>query len=521
MKVLFSDGSRRAFKEVARELMRRFQEEDSRGFFLNPVPESVPLYYQIIQRPMDFGTMSKKIQKSRYKQLKDLRRDLLLVVYNCMLFNSDDSEFYHEAQRLEKVLVPLVDHARKYLKPEQVGYEVDKKGDEIDPKTKKKFVLEEKIKVEKLSSSKSQITNADNSKKKGEPPAKLKITLSSRPKSSQRRITIPKEPPKSIFKFGGKSYEDFLASVESERPSKRQKIRSRKSMESGDGSKHLTDAQRMSTKVQKLQDGVSPSTLPSSQDYSSKRFSTDSRSLYSQNLLTSPVAGEQAQWTGAIMSPDGEMQDEFSDSEDEREFYKHQRLPVTTAQEINTPILPSRLPLITSSLPEPIQAIHLSKRMTHRLERLSPQLITKFDKFFRRSDSLSDPELDESELSFVDLSEFYDRGLWLSRSVASSAENRFLPLLYNRLQDIDGLPIANRHHSRKLFEDFGRSSHCSMWTYQELSKLDGYDSLKTSEYGDDPYRIILTEKDKEIIRGLAVFGVDPQQIESYCANNFS
>jgi Bromodomain len=46
--------------------------KDDYAFFLKPVdPENVPGYMDVIKQPMDFGTMSDKIVKSKYKSLDE------------------------------------------------------------------------------------------------------------------------------------------------------------------------------------------------------------------------------------------------------------------------------------------------------------------------------------------------------------------------------------------------------------------------------------------------------------------
>jgi Bromodomain len=46
--------------------------KDDYAFFLEPVnPEKVPGYMDVIKKPMDFGTMSEKVAKSKYKTLDE------------------------------------------------------------------------------------------------------------------------------------------------------------------------------------------------------------------------------------------------------------------------------------------------------------------------------------------------------------------------------------------------------------------------------------------------------------------
>jgi len=55
--------------------------KDDYAFFLQPVdPELVPGYAEAIQRPMDLGTMSAKVDRGRYRSLEEfaVRRFIIL-----------------------------------------------------------------------------------------------------------------------------------------------------------------------------------------------------------------------------------------------------------------------------------------------------------------------------------------------------------------------------------------------------------------------------------------------------------
>jgi bromodomain-containing protein 7/9 len=49
-----------------------FNRKDDYAFFLKPVdPRLVPGYAEMIQRPMDLGTMTTKVSKGKYRSLED------------------------------------------------------------------------------------------------------------------------------------------------------------------------------------------------------------------------------------------------------------------------------------------------------------------------------------------------------------------------------------------------------------------------------------------------------------------
>jgi Bromodomain len=49
-------------------------------------------YPEIVQRPMDLGTIKKRIENDDYNVVEDIASDVRLVWSNCMLYNRDGSE---------------------------------------------------------------------------------------------------------------------------------------------------------------------------------------------------------------------------------------------------------------------------------------------------------------------------------------------------------------------------------------------------------------------------------------------
>jgi hypothetical protein len=49
-------------------------------------------YPEIIKKPMDLGTVKKKLEAGAYETIEDVAKDVRLVWANCMLYNSSGSE---------------------------------------------------------------------------------------------------------------------------------------------------------------------------------------------------------------------------------------------------------------------------------------------------------------------------------------------------------------------------------------------------------------------------------------------
>ncbi|KAI8139599.1 Bromodomain-containing protein, partial [Fennellomyces sp. T-0311] len=58
--------------------------------FLNKVSKrEAPDYFEVIKRPMDLGTVTKKMKALQYKSKKEFADDLYLIYENCLLYNTN------------------------------------------------------------------------------------------------------------------------------------------------------------------------------------------------------------------------------------------------------------------------------------------------------------------------------------------------------------------------------------------------------------------------------------------------
>lgn len=71
--------------------------------FHNPVDIvalKIPDYYRIITKPMDLGTIKKKLANSEYKKCQEFVDDVKLVFNNTITYNGETSEFGHLGKRM-------------------------------------------------------------------------------------------------------------------------------------------------------------------------------------------------------------------------------------------------------------------------------------------------------------------------------------------------------------------------------------------------------------------------------------
>lgn len=70
-------------------------------WFLEPVdPDDAPGYYDVIEQPMDFSTIRKKLEGGQYRDLTDFHEDMLLVQRNCQTYNPPEHEASQDCEEV-------------------------------------------------------------------------------------------------------------------------------------------------------------------------------------------------------------------------------------------------------------------------------------------------------------------------------------------------------------------------------------------------------------------------------------
>ena len=101
LKVPLKSGSKILYSNYLHLVVKTLQKRDSHDFFAWPVTEIIaPGYSSIIQRPMDFSTINKKIDLRIYDTIADLKADVKLICDNAMTYNGPDTIYYKAAKKL-------------------------------------------------------------------------------------------------------------------------------------------------------------------------------------------------------------------------------------------------------------------------------------------------------------------------------------------------------------------------------------------------------------------------------------
>ncbi|CAH9141604.1 unnamed protein product [Cuscuta epithymum] len=91
-------------KKLLLFILDRLQKKDTYGVFSEPVdPNELPDYHEIIEHPMDFGTVRKKLDGRRYTTLEELEADVLLICSNAMEYNAPDTVYFRQARSIQEL----------------------------------------------------------------------------------------------------------------------------------------------------------------------------------------------------------------------------------------------------------------------------------------------------------------------------------------------------------------------------------------------------------------------------------
>ncbi|XP_062028553.1 uncharacterized protein LOC133744464 isoform X1 [Rosa rugosa] len=107
-------------------ILDRLQKKDTRGVFSEPVdPEELPDYHEIIENPMDFGTVREKLDRGAYANLEQFEKDVFLISSNAMQYNAPDTIYFRQARSIQELAKKDFENLRQ-----------DNTGDGGEPKPK-------------------------------------------------------------------------------------------------------------------------------------------------------------------------------------------------------------------------------------------------------------------------------------------------------------------------------------------------------------------------------------------------
>ncbi|CAI0437246.1 unnamed protein product [Linum tenue] len=120
-------------KKVLDLVLHKLQKKDTYGVYSEPVDlEELPDYLDVVDHPMDFATVRKKLGNGSYSTLEQFESDVLLICSNAMKYNSSDTVYHKQARAIQEL-------AHKKFEKLRVGIERSEKERKSEQKTKSNF----------------------------------------------------------------------------------------------------------------------------------------------------------------------------------------------------------------------------------------------------------------------------------------------------------------------------------------------------------------------------------------------
>ncbi|KAG2682301.1 hypothetical protein I3760_11G185500 [Carya illinoinensis] len=122
-------------KRTLELILDKLQKKDTYGVYAEPVdPEELPDYHDVIEHPMDFATVRKKLADGSYSTLEKFECDIFLICSNSMQYNAPDTIYYRQARSIQEL-------ARKKFERLRVEFERSEKELKSEQKTRSNFLI--------------------------------------------------------------------------------------------------------------------------------------------------------------------------------------------------------------------------------------------------------------------------------------------------------------------------------------------------------------------------------------------
>ncbi|KAF8024029.1 hypothetical protein BT93_F1283 [Corymbia citriodora subsp. variegata] len=144
-------------KKTLQLILDKLQKKDTYGVYAEPVdPEELPDYHDVIEHPMDFSTVRKKLANGSYATLDQFESDIFLICSNAMQYNAPDTIYHKQARAIEELgrkkfskLKIKLQRSAKELKSERearIPIESHEKDLKSEQKTKSNYFIKKQIK---------------------------------------------------------------------------------------------------------------------------------------------------------------------------------------------------------------------------------------------------------------------------------------------------------------------------------------------------------------------------------------
>ncbi|XP_052207681.1 uncharacterized protein LOC127811658 [Diospyros lotus] len=115
-------------KKTLELILDKLQKKDTYGVYAEPVdPEELPDYHDVIEHPMDFATVRKKLGNGSYSTLEQFESDVILICTNAMQYNAPDTIYHKQARSIQELAKKKFQRLRVDTEPYEKELKTDQK----------------------------------------------------------------------------------------------------------------------------------------------------------------------------------------------------------------------------------------------------------------------------------------------------------------------------------------------------------------------------------------------------------
>ncbi|KAA8535922.1 hypothetical protein F0562_028400 [Nyssa sinensis] len=116
-------------KKLLMFILDRLQKKDTYGVFSEPVdPNELPDYHEVIEHPMDFGTLKKNLAGGVYANLEQLEKDVFLICSNAMQYNAPDTIYFRQARSIQELAKKNFENLRQGSNDNEPEHKIVRRG---------------------------------------------------------------------------------------------------------------------------------------------------------------------------------------------------------------------------------------------------------------------------------------------------------------------------------------------------------------------------------------------------------
>ncbi|KAF5745815.1 bromodomain-containing protein [Tripterygium wilfordii] len=116
-------------KKLLLFILDRLQKKDRYGVFSEPVDlNELPDYLDIVEHPMDFSTVRKKLADGVYAYLEQFEKDVFLICSNAMEYNAPYTIYFRQAQSIQELAKKNFENLRQGSDDNEPECKVERRG---------------------------------------------------------------------------------------------------------------------------------------------------------------------------------------------------------------------------------------------------------------------------------------------------------------------------------------------------------------------------------------------------------